>query len=486
MMRGGTNARAPLIDATVIPGPATRPAWARFMPPMNVLLVAYPFPPVNVIGAVRVGKFAKFLHEAGHNVRVIAATPANRSLALEIPTEHVVYVAHPPVDQIFDGVLRRLRRLRPGRGAAAAAAAGGVPPANAPSRLPGKNLSDRLTRHYYALLRIPDARAGWIGPATVAGYQLLRDWRPDIVVGSAPPNSGLIVAARLARAGGAPWVAELRDLWVDNPYYEDPGWRLIVDRFLEKRVLGSAAGLVSATPRWTQTLEQRYRRPAICILNGYVEDDFPRDTTGPPPGDVLQILYTGNIYAGYRDPSPLFRALSLLGAERARVAVEFYGPHPQEVMPLAAAQGVENRVFVHPPVSYKESLALQTAADILLLLQWNNEKDAGNIPAKFFEYVGARRPILFHGFEAGDLAAMISERRAGVVANDPQAIAAQLRSWLAQKPVGIAPIEPRARTGLTRDEQNRRYEQFLGELLLARAELPPAVSATSAPGCSLP
>jgi hypothetical protein len=456
------------------------------MPPMKVLLVTYAFPPVNVIGAVRVGKFAKFLHDAGHDVRVIAAMPADRLLALEIPPERVVYIAHPPVDQIFDGVLRRLRRLRPSAGAAAGAADDGAPATNAPSREPGTSWSDRLARHYYALLRIPDARAGWIGPATVAGYQLLSDWRPDIVVGSAPPNSGLVVAARLARAASAPWVAELRDLWVDNPYYEDPGWRLIVDRFLEKRVLGTAAGLVSATPRWTHTLEQRYRRPAICILNGYVEDDFPRDPAGPPQGDVLQILYTGNIYAGYRDPSPLFRALSLLGAERARIAIEFYGPHPQEVMPLAAAQGVEDRVFVRPSVSYRESLALQTAADILLLLQWNNEKDAGNIPAKFFEYVGAGRPILFHGFEAGDLAAMIRERRAGVVANDPQAIAAQLRAWLAQKPLGIASIEPQARTGLTRDEQNRRYERFLCELLLARAELPPAVSATSAPGCSLP
>ena len=96
-------------------------------------------------------------------------------------------------------------------------------------------------------MRIPDARAWWIAAATAAGYDLVRDWRPDIVVGSAPPNSGLVVAARIARVCGAPWIAELRDLCVDNPYYEEPGWRLWVDRLLEWRVLGTAAGLVSVT-----------------------------------------------------------------------------------------------------------------------------------------------------------------------------------------------------------------------------------------------
>ena len=81
------------------------------------------------------------------------------------------------------------------------------------------------------------------------------------------------------------------------------------------------------------------------------------------------------------------------------------------MLPLAAAQGVADRVFVHEPVTYKASLALQTSADVLLLLQWDNVKDAGNIPAKFYEYLGARRPILFLGYEAGDLAATGSRAR---------------------------------------------------------------------------
>ena len=446
------------------------------LPPMKILLVSHPFPPVNVIGAVRVGKFAKYLHEAGHTVRVISATPANTSLALEIPSECVVYVPEWAMDQVFDGAVQWLRRVR-NRIVGADIQLSAAPITEVPHRT---GWSAELARHYYALLRIPDARAGWIAAATAAGYELVRGWRPDIVVGSAPPNSGLVAAARIARVCGAPWVAELRDLWADNPYYEDPGWRLRVDRFLERRLLSTAAGLVGVTPRWSQTLRRRYRQPVACILNGYVEADFPLDRAGPPAGNVVNILYTGNIYAGYRDPSPLFRAVALLGAERERVAISFYGPAAQEVIPLAAAHGVQDRVQVRAAVAHKESLALQTSADALLLLQWNHPKDAGNIPAKFYEYLGARRPILLLGYEEGDLAAMIRERRAGVVANDPAAIADQLRSWVAQKPTGIPSPDPQAWIGMTRDEQNQKYERFLKQLLLTDAAAYPSVSGTSA------
>ena len=454
-------ADAALGGVQTVPAGSGAAAPTPRLPRLKVLLVSHAFPPNNLIGAVRVGKLAKFLHDAGHCVRVIAAVPPDNSLPLEIPAERVVYAPEWARDEIFDNAVRWLRRLR--RGAISSGEPAGSPMTAAGSADAGWRA--RLKRHYYAAMRIPDARGGWIGAATAAGGELLRSWRPDIVIGSAPPYSGLVAAKRIAHACGAPWVAELRDLWVDNPYYSEPAWRLLLDRLLERRVLGSAAGLVSVTPRWSQALRRRYRQPVACIFNGYVAADFPADAPGPAAGDTVRILYTGNIYSGYRDPSPLFAAIGRLGAERRRVAVEFYGPPPEAVMPLAAAHGAQDRVFVHDKVSYKASLALQTAADVLLLLQWNHQKDAGNIPAKFFEYVAAQRPILFLGYEAGDLAATIRERGVGVVASDPEAIAGALRRWIKDKPAGIAPPPARARLGLTRDEQNQKYERFLGDLV---------------------
>jgi len=431
---------------------------------LRVLLVSHAFPPLNVIGAVRVGKFASYLDKAGHDVRVIASPgQGDQSLAVELSADRIAYVNGRAVGHKLDGVAKLIRGLLADTGGGKSMPTGVEPTAPA-----SNGLSGALARHYSALVLIPDARAGWIGAATVAGYQIVQAWRPDIVFASAPPYSALIAASRIARVCGAPWVAELRDLWADNPYNDDPAWRHRVDQFLERRVLKSAAALVTISPGCVEALRRRHRQPIACILNGYVEEDFPAQRSGPSPGEVVSILYTGGIYPGYRDPSPLFRAVASLGAERHRVAVHFYGPPAATVSPLATEHGVADRVFIHDPVPYKASLALQASADVLLLLQWNNERDAGTLPAKFFEYLGARRPILSLGYEHGDLAAMIRERAAGLVANDPEVIARQLRAWIAQKPAGIPPLAPQARAGMTRAEQYSKLEQFLTEISLAR------------------
>jgi hypothetical protein len=302
-----------------------------------------------------------------------------------------------------------------------------------------------------------------------AGRQLVKQWRPNVIVASAPPNSGLIAAWRIARLCRAPWIADLRDLWADNSYYTHPNWRLRIDRLMERSILRSAAGLVTVSPIWADTLRGKYQQPVACIPNGFVAEDFPENPTGPEPGDVVSILYTGGIYAGYRDPTPLFRAIALLTqAERQHVAVHFYGPgesDAQGVMAAAATAGVADRVLLHGRVSYRESLSLQQSADILLLLQWNNVKDAGNIPAKFFEYLGARRPILLIGYEHGNLAQMIRERGAGVVANDPPIIAEQLRRWIGQRQAGIPAVPAAAREGMSRADQYRKLERFLAEII---------------------
>jgi hypothetical protein len=433
-----------------------------------VLLVSNWFPPSNVIGAIRVGHFAKSLYETGHDVRVLAAhKPGDQSLPLGIPADRVIYVRAPQGGELLDlfvgPLLKFVRRFgRAPRKVAHDQASAAAQPSSGAGTLD-------LRRHYYALVQFPDLNAPWMRRATSAGRQLVKHWRPNIILASAPPNSGLIAARRIARACHAPWIADLRDLWADNSYYAHPRWRLWLDRLVERSILRSAAGLITVSPIWADMLRRKYEQPVACILNGFVSEDFPAIPTGPEPGDVVSILYTGNIYSGYRDPTPLFQAIGLLEpAERRHVAVHFYGPgerDAQGVMAAAAAEGVGDRVFLHDRVSYRESLSLQQSADVLLLLQWNNVKDAGNIPAKFFEYLGAGRPILLLGYECGNLAQMICERGAGVVANDPSTIAEQLRRWIGQRAAGIPAVPASAREGMSRAEQYRNLEKFLGQFI---------------------
>lgn len=431
---------------------------------MKILIVSYSFPPENIIGAVRVGKWAKFLHERGHDVRVLAAPPVgDKSLPLEIPKDRIVYAKDWNVDALFDPLFGRLRKIF-GKRAAGRRGASAIVQENSSSSRSGDTLKERLRWHYYALLRTPDRQAGWRKNATSAGYSLLSKWHPDLIFASTPPVTSLFVAAALGKRFRIPWVAELRDLWADNPYYAFPAWRRSIDRILERRLLGKAAMLVTVTPPWGQTLKASYDKSVAVILNGYAQEDYPSTVeSGTKPPGILSIVYTGNIYRGFRDPSALFAAVRRLPSEeRASIVVDFYGPSVAEVKDLVQHHEVADSVRVHAAVSYRDSLRLQRDADVLLLLQWNDPRDAGNIPAKFFEYVAAGRPILLLGYAGGTLAQMIREREAGVVSNDPEVVAAHLSTWIAMRRNGGIPgLSASAKAGLARGEQFEKLEKLL-------------------------
>jgi hypothetical protein len=108
-------------------------------------------------------------------------------------------------------------------------------------------------------------------------------------------------------------------------------------------------------------------------------------------------------------------------------------------------------------------------ADILLLLQWSNKRDEGNLPGKIFEYLYARRPILFVGYEEGVAASLIRERRAGLVSNMPERIRDQLQAWLKDKRAGrLKRLDPSVSRGLSRDDQFSKLEHLFAKLLNER------------------
>ena len=322
------------------------------------------------------------------------------------------------------------------------------------------------------MVYIPDIRADWVKTAIPAGKQLLKEWQPEIIFASAPPNTGLIVASRLARARDIPWVADFRDLWVDNPYYSEPGWRKRVDAMLERQILRRASGLVTVSPIWAEQLRRRHGKAAAVVYNGYAEEDFPPLTPQARPGEILTIRYTGSIYRGFRDPSALFSAIELLPDQlRARLTVEFFSDAGDAVLEAAAAHRVESVVAVKPRVPYRRALELQMEADILLLMQASDQRDEGNLPAKLFEYLYARRPILFIGYERGIAARLVAERSAGLVSNKPDEIRDQLQRWLEDKRDGrLERLDPSVSLGLSRDDQHAKLEFLLENILQNRVE----------------
>ncbi|HOI82361.1 MAG TPA: glycosyltransferase family 4 protein [Synergistales bacterium] len=423
---------------------------------MNILFVSYFFPPFNTIGAVRVGKFAKFLVKQNHDIRVVSARkqPLPDNLPLEINTKIVSYspwidVNGPRnfflgkkkagINTILDGNRKKLKH----------------------------RIISKAKEFYNSMFHFPDPQIGWYPYALSGGRKLLQDWKPDIIFASAMPYTSLLVANRLSKEFQIPWVAEFRDLWVDNHYREYGPLRNFIDTKIEKSTLQSASGLVTVSEPAAEILRSKYTQPCVVIPNGFDPDDY--DSNAKPSDEAsLKIVYTGSLYRGKRDPSNLFKAIDLLGKDRGNVDVHFYGPNLGLVGDLAKKYGCEANVQVHDPIPYLESLRVQQQADILLLLLWDNPEEKGVFTGKVFEYLGARRPILIIGPEDNVASQTIIERRAGIVATDPEAIAGHLKIWIENKKKGI-PIESppeEATKGFTREEQARKLAEFLESIVL--------------------
>jgi glycosyltransferase involved in cell wall biosynthesis len=235
-------------------------------------------------------------------------------------------------------------------------------------------------------------------------------------------------------------------------------------------VLRSVEGLVTVSEPWQTLLARKYTVPVEVVYNGFE----PRTTPAEPPAahgkEPLHVAHLGTLYGGKRDPTPLFEALRILGADARQVRVHFYGPDQERIHGLAAVAGVANSVEVHGELPYADSLAVQSRSDVLLLLMWDRPEEAGVIPAKLFEYFGARRPVLAVGARDGAAADLIRSRDLGLASSDPSEIAARLRDWIAEKQAASAPLSlpVEAVAEFSRSRQVARLSDYLAATVARR------------------
>ncbi|GAB4139571.1 MAG: hypothetical protein Tsb0016_06260 [Sphingomonadales bacterium] len=437
---------------------------------MRILLVSAHFPPYAPAAATRAPKLAQYWRAAGHEVRVLAAYRPKLPPILDpgLPPEIIHYAPMTDVNDWPGAVKNWLKSVfvgtsHPSRPAASEAGPSGAP-AHAPPPSRARRWFDLL---YNQLTNIPDQHVGWVRPAIEAGDEILAAFPADVIYVTAPPHSAFMVGARLAKRHRIPWLAEYRDAWVTNGYYDGAWFRKPFERALERWALASAAGIVGLTQTTSRTLGLYHDKPAEVAMNGFDPDDF--QGAPPPPLDParLTILYAGSIYVGKRDPSVLFQAMAGLGAERDRVRVHFYMDNPGNVLALADRHGVTEQVMVHAPVAHARILELERAADVLLLLRWDNPAENGVIAGKLFEYIGARRPILSIGSTTGEAAEIIRTADLGLVSKDVATVQAQLRDWLTLKASAPRLPEPDNPNidAFARARQFDRVQAFIERLL---------------------
>ena len=349
----------------------------------SVLMVAFHYPPcAGTSGVHRTLSFSRHLPRHGWRPIVLTAHPR----AYELKSEgRLGQIPH-------DMVVRRAFALDTGR-----------------------HLS--LRGRYLRFLARPDRWISWWLGAVPAGLRLLRADRPALIWSTYPLATTHLVALTLHRLTGIPWVADFRDPMTDADYPPDPDQRRLF-RWIERQVVRRAARVVFTTESARRMHLDRYPSldPDRCVVipNGYEEDDFRDVAPAPsarPPG-ALHLLHAGIIYPEERDPLPLLRALARLNAEGVltgqALQVDLRDPGSvEQYRTIIQDLGLGGVVRLLPNIAHREALLECAAASALLLLQ--GPVANAQIPAKTYEYLRLRKPILALTPEGGDTAAVLAE-----------------------------------------------------------------------------
>ena len=301
------------------------------------------------------------------------------------------------------------------------------------------NKDSIFSRIFRQLLCFPDEVILWRFASIRKINQIVREEKPDVIFSSSLPNTVHLIANKLSKAFDIPWVADFRDLWTQNPYMQRTGMLLSWEEHLEQRVLNRADAMITISDGLKEDLESRYQVPVFAIPNGFDPDEVESDGATRSEGiaeDRFTLTFTGTIYPGKRDPSPLFEAMLILKDEGRlgddEMLIRFYGRKQEFIAELLAGRfsGLKNCVELSGAVPREEALQAQRDSTALLLLEWVDPRAQGVYTGKIFEYLAANRPILSIGPEGGVLERLIDNTRTGFQATDPQIIADKLSDWL--------------------------------------------------------
>lgn len=362
----------------------------------KVLLIVYQFPPVGGAGVQRAVKFVKYLPQFGWRPTVLTvANPSvpvlDRSLEADIP----------PGTEI-----RRARTLEPGYAMKAAISAGGSKGSSGGVKRAIKGAARRVVN----LVLQPDPQVLWVAGAVREGRRILGESPHAAIMVTGPPFSSFLLGARLARWSGLPLLLDYRDEWgISNAYLENKrlgSYSTAVQSRMQSRVVRQAQALVATTEASALELgrvrdKARSSAQVSCIYNGFDPDDF-RETTGhgsssTEPGRY-RLSYVGTLW-NLTDVGPLVAAVLDLSKRRpdlaARLDLSFAGRRTAEQDAiLDRLRDAPCRLDLHPYLDHTAAIALARSSDASCILLADVPEAVRVVPAKVFESMAARVPIL--------------------------------------------------------------------------------------------
>ncbi|MFA5272215.1 MAG: glycosyltransferase [Candidatus Omnitrophota bacterium] len=377
----------------------------------NILLITYYFPPRNSIPCRRVYAWAKYLKKIGHNVMVLTADSpgdeAINSFNVDLSGLEIYRLKY------FDILCGLMKVFKPSDFFCADKE---VKNKKSWHICLAEKIFNPINAYFsskgilFGCTRFPTFFEHWFLRAYKQAKQIIKDHAIDVVITSSPPPTINLIGLYLKRKfKNILWLADHRDLWVDNPAHKGMFPFSILENHFEKKCIAASDVLTVVSACMVKKLSEKYpvKQPHIfCIENGYDEDLLETISRDKPfqKESVKTIVYSGTLYANRRSPEPLFKAIERdYDFFKNKIKIVFYGNYEtrrilnkfSNIYPRHQAI-IEYGGFL----SSADILKKENEADALLFIE-NDKFDDGVYSGKIFEYMMFEKPIICVGINPG-------------------------------------------------------------------------------------
>ena len=287
-----------------------------------------------------------------------------------------------------------------------------------------------------------DIFSTWFFECRRHALDIVKKDKIDCVLTTSPPHSIHLFGRFLKKSAGISWIMDIRDAMFDDPNLPaSPVTRIQapIRLWYEKRFFLSSDAIVSVSDPIIKSISRRHcdldlNSKLSTITNGFDDEDFAHIPLAEYQRKQMLISYTGS-FMGKQTPEMFLKAMQLLiekkSIDSADLCLRFVGDYDDDIRRMfqrfSAQMPIESQGFQ----PYEKTLSHQVNSDLLLLIVSTDTKAGVNqtMTGKFFEYIGARRPI-FAVVPEGPLKDLIQKGKFGTVASpkDVSQIASQFLS----------------------------------------------------------
>ncbi len=262
-------------------------------------------------------------------------------------------------------------------------------------------------------IMVPDARIRWTTCALPVARSLAGSPSVRVLYSTSPPASSHLLALKLKKETGKPWIMDMRDPWTIEPLnrmLEKRGVRFLRERRQEAKCIGNADLVIANTPEAAQRYREIYpdfHSKIVSITNGFDRAAIDRAASASRPGILgpegdgnIVISHTGNFsrFSGETLlPEEILVALSRLHEtgviERGSFRVVFAGNVDGSAEERIRKAGLEGIVGLAGTVSHFDSLRIIAHSDALILYD-RSPSARYYIRGKLYEYLGTGKWII--------------------------------------------------------------------------------------------